>query len=244
MMFQETTTNKATQNDTPQPLYEQVKTHVTDHIRQGKWATHAKIPSEHELVRKLGMSRMTIHRALRELTQEGVLKRIQGVGTFVARAQQKPIQLTLPSVREMISGPNGIYSCDILFLQSEPVGAEFSTRMGLRKNDTIFRSYILHKNQGHPVMLEDRYTNPALAPDFLTQDFTKISTDDYLFNACSLISHEHHISVPISTPEIHHYMELDGPTPCLQISRRSWSGNQILSATRLLYPGTAFQLTC
>ena len=40
--------------------------------------------SEAELVAQFGFSRMTINRALRELTDEGLLVRLQGVGTFVA----------------------------------------------------------------------------------------------------------------------------------------------------------------
>lgn len=37
-----------------------------------------------------GFSRMTINRALRELTDEGVLVRLQGVGTFVAEPKVSP----------------------------------------------------------------------------------------------------------------------------------------------------------
>ncbi|MCQ4034039.1 GntR family transcriptional regulator, partial [Klebsiella pneumoniae] len=51
------------------------------------------IPSEAELVAQFGFSRMTINRALRELTDEGLLVRLQGVGTFVA----EPKRFTVPA---------------------------------------------------------------------------------------------------------------------------------------------------
>lgn len=68
----------------PQPLYRKVKAHIIDQIQNGQLGADQRIPSENELVRKLNISRMTVNRALRELTQEGWLRRIQGVGTFVA----------------------------------------------------------------------------------------------------------------------------------------------------------------
>jgi GntR family histidine utilization transcriptional repressor len=56
-------------------------------ILSGDWRPGDRIASEAELVRDLGVSRMTINRALRELTLEGQLIRVQGVGTFVAESK-------------------------------------------------------------------------------------------------------------------------------------------------------------
>ncbi|TIW30662.1 MAG: GntR family transcriptional regulator, partial [Mesorhizobium sp.] len=70
--------------ETAGPLYEKVKDYVLGNIGSGKWPKDRRLPSENELVSTLGVSRMTVHRALRELTSEGHLLRIQGVGTFVA----------------------------------------------------------------------------------------------------------------------------------------------------------------
>ncbi|MDC6679410.1 GntR family transcriptional regulator, partial [Leclercia adecarboxylata] len=70
--------------DAAGPLYEKVKEYILRNVSTGVWAREQRIPSENELVATLGVSRMTVHRALRELTSEGFLVRIQGVGTFVA----------------------------------------------------------------------------------------------------------------------------------------------------------------
>ncbi|WP_042079839.1 UTRA domain-containing protein [Acinetobacter baumannii] len=73
--------------DSPVPLYQRVKQLISQKIYEGSWAVNKKIPSESELVNQLGCSRMTVNRALRELTTEGLLVRIQGVGSFVAEGQ-------------------------------------------------------------------------------------------------------------------------------------------------------------
>jgi GntR family histidine utilization transcriptional repressor len=61
-----------------QPLYLKVKRHILDNIGSGKWAVSARVPSENEIVKKFGVSRMTANRALKELSDEGVLVRIAG----------------------------------------------------------------------------------------------------------------------------------------------------------------------
>ncbi len=68
----------------PEPLYQQIKNTIQDKIRNGDWSAGEKLPSENELVNALGLSRMTIHRALRELTQAGLINRVHGIGSFVA----------------------------------------------------------------------------------------------------------------------------------------------------------------
>ena len=64
--------------DSPVPLYQRVKQLISQKIYEGSWAVNKKIPSESELVNQLGCSRMTVNRALRELTTEGLLVRIKG----------------------------------------------------------------------------------------------------------------------------------------------------------------------
>ena len=58
---------------TASPLYRQVKDFIIQQIRAGVWEPESRIPSEHEMVSTMGVSRMTAHRALRELTEEGNL---------------------------------------------------------------------------------------------------------------------------------------------------------------------------
>src|SRR6201996_8280697 len=78
-----------------QPLYLRVKQHILDNIGSGKWGTATRVPSENDIVRTFGVSRMTANRALRELRDEGIVVRIAGVGSFVAdrHAQGHPLQI-------------------------------------------------------------------------------------------------------------------------------------------------------
>ena len=66
------------------PLYKQLIRKLRDDIALGIYPVHSRIPTEQELCGTYGVSRVTVRKALAELTQEGLLNRQQGKGTFVA----------------------------------------------------------------------------------------------------------------------------------------------------------------
>lgn len=65
------------------PLYKQLMRKLRADIASGVYPVHSRIPSEQELCDKYQVSRVTVRKALAELTQEGLLNRQQGKGTFV-----------------------------------------------------------------------------------------------------------------------------------------------------------------
>jgi GntR family transcriptional regulator of arabinose operon len=67
------------------PKYRQVFDELSHEILSGKYAPGRKFPSEAALVERFGTSRITVGRALRELSQRGLVERVAGSGTFVGR---------------------------------------------------------------------------------------------------------------------------------------------------------------
>jgi DNA-binding LacI/PurR family transcriptional regulator len=75
------------------PKYQRVLETLTKEIASGKYGAGEKFPSEAALVQQFRTSRITIGRALRELTQRGLVARVPGSGTFVRPAAGKRGQL-------------------------------------------------------------------------------------------------------------------------------------------------------
>ena len=73
----------------PLPMYYQLKELIREKIVAGEWQPGDLIPSERELSEEHRISRMTARQALTELTNEGLLRRVQGKGTFVAEPKIK-----------------------------------------------------------------------------------------------------------------------------------------------------------
>jgi GntR family transcriptional regulator len=66
------------------PMYKQVIKILADQIHEGKLKPGDRLPSEAELMKEFGVSRITIRTAIAELVDDGLLVRSQGKGTFVA----------------------------------------------------------------------------------------------------------------------------------------------------------------
>lgn len=79
------------------PAYRRLKDVLIEQIGTGRWPEGELLPSESQLVNVLGLSRMTINRALRELSAEGLVVRMAGVGTSSGSPPGRPRSRTRPS---------------------------------------------------------------------------------------------------------------------------------------------------
>jgi GntR family transcriptional regulator len=71
------------------PLYEQLKNEIQKKIKDGELKPDDQIPSERELVEQYHVSRITVRQAINLAEKEGLVKRVHGVGTFVAQPKIK-----------------------------------------------------------------------------------------------------------------------------------------------------------
>ena len=65
------------------PLYEQIKEYILQNVENGNFEPDTRIPSERELSKRFGVSRVTAGKAVKELVQAGVLYVRIGKGTFI-----------------------------------------------------------------------------------------------------------------------------------------------------------------
>src|SRR3954466_8117431 len=86
----------------PIPIYFQLKTLLVEEILKGKFGADGRLPTEHELCKRFGISRPPVSRALTELANEGVILRHRRRGTFVNShgLLRRPDQ---PEVRVVVS---------------------------------------------------------------------------------------------------------------------------------------------
>lgn len=86
-------------------LYLAVKEQILGWIRAGKYPPDSRLPREEILAEEVGVSRPTLREALRLLEEEGIVRRIHGVGTFVrSSAASIPFHLEVNlAVTEMVS---------------------------------------------------------------------------------------------------------------------------------------------
>jgi GntR family transcriptional regulator, arabinose operon transcriptional repressor len=65
------------------PKYKQILKDLQDAIATGRYGQGERLPSESELVKTFGASRITVNRALREMQLAGLIDRRAGSGSYV-----------------------------------------------------------------------------------------------------------------------------------------------------------------
>lgn len=226
----------------PPPLYERVKQHLRRGIAAGDWQDGARLPSEHQLMDLFGASRMTVHRALRELSADGVLRRVQGVGTFLRREPPRLALLEITDIAADIAGRGHVHQARVLKLDKVPADAETAAEFSLRLGARLFRSEILHLQDGVPVQLEQRLVAPRFAPAYGKQDFTVKTTHAYLQGIAPPTEVEHIVHAVMPGERTAALLEIDPRDPCLRLTRRTWVPGGLATSSILTHPGTRYSI--
>ncbi|WP_193142281.1 UTRA domain-containing protein [Meridianimarinicoccus sp. MJW13] len=226
----------------PKPLYSQIKSAIEDRIESRDWHADFKVPSEEALSEEFNVSHLTVRRALRELQSEGVLVRVRGRGTFVVGPRMQCAVFGIEDVSEEIENNGGVHSSEIVTLCAlEPDDPRYNL---LPVNGgTVYYSRILHMEDRTPIQIEDRFINAALAPDYISQDFTRITTHAYLLRETKVSFVDNTIRAIRPDEEAQQLLQIDAAHPCLLINRQTWHDDTPVTRSRFLYPGDRYRLS-
>lgn len=223
--------------------YQGVKRHVLGAIRTGRWRAGDRIASEHELVRELGVARMTVRRALDELTREGLIVRRAGVGAFVAGeplAESHPLEIR--DIAEEVAARGHVWRAEVIALEAVAADADLARWFAVDPGAKLYRSEVVHFEGETPIQLERRWVSPQIFPDYLAQDFTAGTPAAHLLAAAPIEAGEQIVRAEAADARTAALLRLDPSAPVLTVARRTWSRGQVASAARLIHPGHAFQL--
>ena len=222
------------------PAYLKVKEFIQQHISSGEWRPGALVPSEAMLMQQFGISRMTVNRALSELSAEGMVRRVQGVGTFVAELHRIASNLTIRDIQEQVLERGHVHSARLLLSQAEKADADVALSLGLAMGATVFHTVLVHMENGVPIQYEDRYVNPAVAADYLKTDFIKTTPTRYLLKEAPLTEASYSIEACLPSVGQAKYLDITVHEACLAMVRRTVSGPHVASVVRLVYPGSRY----
>jgi GntR family histidine utilization transcriptional repressor len=225
------------------PLYEQVKQHILDNIGSGKWGAASRVPSENDLVKSFGVSRMTANRALRELQDEGVLVRIAGVGSFVAERHAHGHPLQIRGIDAEIRERGHRHRTQVVNLERVRAVGELAQDFGIPERSELYFSALVHFENERAIQLEDRYVLPKLAPHYLEVDFALTTPHDYLVKVAPLQEAEHVLRAEMPDARVLELLGMGEDEPSLVVMRRTWAFSQIASVARLHHPGSRYELS-
>lgn len=223
-------------------LYQFVKDHIRQKIHDGTWKAGDRVPSEHELVAELGVSRMTVHRALHEMADHGILVRYAGVGTFVAEERPQSGLVKIADIATETKARGHEYKCDLIRVGRESANLEVASALDIHTGDSVYHAVCVHRENGVPIQVEDRYVNPKAVPDFISQDFSQVGFSEFLVKTVPLDEVEHVVDAVAPTAEEAELLEIKPSHPCLVLTRRTWANHMVVTFVRCIHPGSRYRL--
>lgn len=229
--------------DVTQPRYQQLKDYVTERISNGELKPGDRVPSENELVEAMQVSRMTANRALRELTDEGVVERVAGRGTFVADFRSQSHLLEVHNIADEIARRGHVHSSVVVRKARVRARGEVAKALHVEQGTGVFHLLLVHCENGAPIQVEDRHVLADFAPDCLEQDFAAATPSAYLTSVAPLAEAEQVVRAQVPNAAVRERLQMQPGEPTLVVIRRTWSHGRPVTFARLHHPGSRYELT-
>lgn len=162
--------------------FRDVMAEIVARITQGPWGPGTLLPGEVELAEEFGCSRTTMNRALREVSDLGLLDRRRKAGTRVRMTPLRQARFEMPVVRDEIEKTGAAYRYQLLGRHACDAPDWLAARMKLVEGTKVVHVTCLHFADALPFQLEDRWINAAALPSVLDQDFSMIGPNEWLIS--------------------------------------------------------------
>jgi GntR family transcriptional regulator, N-acetylglucosamine utilization regulator len=197
-------------------------------------------PSERELVHLFGVARMTVRQALDALVAEGLLEKIPGRGTFVARPRRVATRIT--SYTEEMNRRGLLAESQTLLARREQAGPGVARALNLTEGDAVIHWRRLRRGDGSPVCIEDAYLNEVLLPGFLQAGMPTSLYDALSARGLRPTWAEDSISADTAGAEEADFLELEPGAAVLRHSRRALSDDKVVEVSRSVYRADKFTM--
>ena len=225
------------------PAYQRVKSFVLERIQNGFWKVGDAIPGEEALARDFGVSRMTVNRAIRELSDEQIVERIQGSGTYVAQQKYQSTLVEIRNIAEEVAARGHRHRSELHRLERIKAGTALGRRFGMPADQMLYHSVVVHFEDDAPIQVEDRHVNPRVAPDYLLQDFSNQTPNAYLMRVAPLQGVSFEIEACLPPPHIREMLRMPAAEPSLVLHRKTHSMGQVASVADMWHPASRYRFT-
>lgn len=172
----------------PRPLYDQVRETIETKILSGEIPAGARLQSERDLADRLGVSRVTVRRALDALEREGLVRAAPGSGRYVRGSALTEPPNELLSFTELGSRRGLVATSRVLGSSVRPASLEEADRAGIAPGAELFELDRLRMLDGVAVAIDRTRVPLAIVPSLPEVDFRTTSLYEVLDAAGALVA--------------------------------------------------------
>lgn len=228
----------------PVPLYNQLKELLRTQILDGTYPPESRMPSESELGDIFQVSRITVRQALGDLQKEGLIFKIHGKGTFVAKPKAFQNVSTLKGLAESMAQLGYEVINQLHSVKFIKANSRIAERLQLHEGDTVTEIKRVRLINREPVSLEVSYLPKDIGEklqkaDLITRDIFLILENDLQLN----LGHaDLAVDAVLADSELTKALNVEEGSPIMRIERLTHTVDaKPIDFEFLYYRGDAFQ---
>lgn len=157
----------------------EIQEYILGKIKNNEYKVGEQIPTENELMKLFGVSRMTVNKALNELREKKYITSVRGKGTFVSYGSFNKRLNELTSFTEEMKMKGIVPFTKTLEYSYTYTGyEEEKISLGLDKDESIYKLVRLRFCNGRPIALDVTILNPKVTGEI---DFNKMGTSLFAY---------------------------------------------------------------
>ncbi len=224
----------------PTPLYLQLQQSIEEAVRKGTLKADDALPGERDLAKQLGISRVTVRKAITGLVKKGVLVQRWGSGTFIAQQMRLEQPLSrLSSFTDDMSA-RGMQSSAVLLSRSTgQASPDELMALGLSPGETVSRVNRLRLANDIPMAIEHAVIPTRFLPDpALVEQSLYSALHEQGFMPSRALQRLHAVSLNEEQASL---LLVPPESPALYIERRSFTATgEVVEFTSSYYRGDAY----
>lgn len=231
------------ESSSAQPLYLQIKNVLAQRILDGEYAPHERLPSESELMKAFGVSRITVRQALRDLHGDGLVFSVQGKGTFVSKPKAIQDVQRLQGFGESMVPQGYEASTRVISLQESRPSQEVADALSVKRTDSVVEIKRIRYLNREPISVDHSFYPAHIGRKLLGKDLTQ-DIFPLLENEFELmLDHaDLRIEATLADEEQVRWLNCDAGAPVLLIRRLVFDRqNNKIAFEFLFHRGDAFQ---
>lgn len=203
-------------------------TDVRDTIRarilNRTYAPGDKLPRDEDIALELGCARTTVHRAMQDLSQIGLIERKRKGGTHVLADPVTRATFDIPITRLEVQQSGRKYNYQLISRSIEEVSLPTMARFGIQQPIDMLRVKALHLADNRPFIFEDRWIDIQSMDDILDVDLTRESANEWLVRNKPYSRLDIRFSAMAAEGECAKYLEAPSGSALFVIERTTWIG--------------------
>lgn len=224
-------------------MHTQIREIIRRRVLDGTYQPHSQMPSEAQMIEAFSVSRITIRQAMGDLQKEGLIFKVPGKGSFVAKPKAFQNLSRLQGFGEAM-GPSGYETfSQVLSTRqvsaSEAVGRHLSVPLG----SPVYEIQRLRYLNREPISVDQSYFPVALGErlireDLATRDVFVILENDF---GLHLTHADVQIEAILADELLARQLRIAEGSPLLRIERLTYADEHPIDFEFLYYRGDAFQ---